>query len=367
MLYIRRMLNLHHRTSVDLAHVMGVSPSTACELVGNRYKGNNDRRRRQAEAAVRRWGWSAEDIEKLWDVVEDAPEAELPSWPVAAQEPTETVKQEDFMMHRGLSQDVLKHFGLFRDPFQHPEARDEVYRSYNLKMAESAIIDCAERHQFTAVIGETGSGKTTARDSALDRLERTGKVHIVYPEPVISERLTAPMIVTTLLASLDQPAPSDLTRRTAVTRAVLKAIRESNENVLLIIEEAHLLHPSTLRSLKHLYEIQSGFQKLIGILLIGQGALERKLGDYSLAEVSSRVRRVRLQEMSVAEISEYLEHRCAMVRGEGAAAAIFSPDSAGYIAARAKYPQAVNNVARMLMEKAYDLGCASVSRDVLAA
>lgn len=364
MFHIEEVLRSAGITQADLARAIGRSPAAVSMFLHGSYKGNGEKLRRRIRQALAGLGVPAEEMDTLWDIVPDAPELSN----VIELKPK--LHQED-TMQRGLNQEVLKWYGLFRDPFTHPEGRDEVFRSHNLQMAESAIVDAGERHQFVAVIGETGSGKTTARDSALDRLYKSGKVHVIYPEPLISERLTAPMICTTILGELQEVVPQEMVRRTTMVRKVLSTVAEKNENVLLVIEEAHLLHPSTLRSLKHLYEVQQGFRKLLGILLVGQPALETMLGRMSLEEVSSRCRRVRLMEMSLEETGAYLEHRIRAVRGDAEVETIFTPDAVAHIAARAKHPQQVNNLARQLMERAWQVrhltNSRAVTREVLTA
>jgi|GEM_PF-5417970 len=349
-------------SQAQLARAIRKSPAAVSQFFSNRLHGGGAGMRRLVERAAAQVA-TPEQRERLWDIVPDAPE---PQFEITVQPKS----QSEDTMQRGLSQEVLRWYGLFRDPFSHPESRDEVYRTHNLALAEGAIVDCAEKHQFCAVIGDTGSGKTTARDSALDRLAKSGRVRVIYPEPLICDRLTAPMICTVLLTELDQRVPQDLSQRTVAVRKMLQRASANSERCLLVIEEAHLLHPSTLRSLKHLYEIQSGFQKLLGILLIGQGSLEQRLGQSHLEEVSSRCRRVRLMEMSLEEVGGYLDFRIKAVRQDTPAEAIFAPEAVRWIAARAKFPQAVNNAARDLMERAYQMrhvtGARTIGRDVLA-
>lgn len=188
------------------------------------------------------------------------------------------IDKTEVVMNEGPSQEVLEHFNLFRDPFAHTESADEVFRSHDLKAAEDAVVECAEKHRFTALIGDTGSGKTTARDSALDRVRRTGKVTVVIPEPLLTPRLNVQQILTTPLLELGERVPSDLVFKSRHARRALEAIQGRKENVLLVIEEAHMLHPSALRSLKHMYEKQAGFIKLLGILLVGHSITRRLSG-----------------------------------------------------------------------------------------
>ncbi len=107
--------------------------------------------------------------------------------------------------------------------------------------------------------------------------------------------------------------------------------------------------------------------KLIGILLIGQPPLEKHFRSTDMDEVTSRCRRVRLMDMSLAEIGEYLNSRLRAVRGDGGAGDVFTPEAVAWIAANAKLPQKINNVARELLTRAYELGSKEISRDVLTA
>lgn len=81
---------------------------------------------------------------------------------------------------------------------------------------------------------------------------------------------------------------------------------------LLVIEEAHGLPLPTLKHLKRFRELEDGFRKLLGIVLIGQPELRMKLSETNpeVREVTQRIELVELQALD-AELENYLNFKFA--------------------------------------------------------
>lgn len=62
---------------------------------------------------------------------------------------------------------------------------------------------------------------------------------------------------------------------------VLRDSRRTGRSHVLVIEEAHALPIPTLKHLKRFMELEDGFKKLLGIILIGQPELAMKLSEQS--------------------------------------------------------------------------------------
>jgi type II secretory pathway predicted ATPase ExeA len=95
----------------------------------------------------------------------------------------------------------------------------------------------------------------------------------------------------------------------------LKNSYESGYRHVLIIEEAHSLPIATLKHLKRLRELETGFTKLLSIILIGQPELKVKLSERNaeVREVVQRIEVAELQPLTAARLDEFLAFRLGRV------------------------------------------------------
>ncbi len=132
------------------------------------------------------------------------------------------------------------------------------------------LVEAAVQAQlFVSVLGARGSGKTYAVRQALKPLPN---VRIVEPLRLRRERLHIGDIECAIvheLAPHDPPRRGGEARSNQVRRLLGQATRESR--VVILIDDAHLLHHGTLRALKRLRELAwLGVSPLVGIVLVGQ-------------------------------------------------------------------------------------------------
>ena len=166
-------------------------------------------------------------------------------------------------------------------------------------------------------------------------------------------------------------------------RQIHKALQESakagNKHVL-IIEEAHSLPVATLKHLKRFFELKNGFERLIGIVLIGQTELADKLSENNpnVREVVQRCELVKLLPLTDGKLQGYLKHKFERV---GVNVADVLDDSAMdaiaerlTVTSRNKnqlqqssllYPLAVNNLVSAAMNEAAGLGLNQVDADMV--
>ena len=161
---------------------------------------------------------------------------------------------------------------------------------------EDVILDA----HWLAIHGEILSGKTRTARHCMQQLQkkyndRIEVVNLYWPERSginISEVLN--QIIFTLGKkygnSGGRPRRGRELRMLQVLDILIEA-RRQDKYVVLIIDEAHELHTMTIKALKRIWEYEyAGQSDLIGILLIGQPALETKLA--SDKEVSERAYRM---------------------------------------------------------------------------
>ncbi len=192
--------------------------------------------------------------------------------------------------------EVLDAYGLRKIPFPsvYMQTADSLKIGRLLGMAMSA-------KRTIAVVGDRGIGKTWAIEAALKGKD----CHIVHCERNNKERMLIDDIERDLISALgngENPRRMGQARGSQIRRVVGEAARQ--KPVVLLIEEAHRLHPSTLRSLKSLLEKDwMGVRPLLTPVLIGQ---YDPLSKEGVSEVRLRSDTVQMHGLSAAEAKEYI-------------------------------------------------------------
>lgn len=257
-------------------------------------------------------GASVESCRRAFDAV-----------PVANATTTEPNSQELDMLLRKqtLTPATRKHFGLARDPFADDlQSHEDVFLSDDVRYVRETLWHTAKHGGFVAIVGESGAGKSTLRRDLLDRIARENQ-QIVVIEPYVlgmeendakGKTLKAVQIAEAIIAAA---APLEGIKRSSEARfrqvhRVLKDGTRAGMKYLLVIEEAHGLPTATLKHLKRFFELEDGFKKLLGIVLIGQTELRMKLSEQN-HEVREVVQRCEVVELSPLdnELEAYLKHK----------------------------------------------------------
>lgn len=305
-----------------------------------------------------------------------------------ARKAKQTKENISMLRKQGLSPKARAHFKVVGDPFADANELADVFASDYYRYVRESMLHAAKFGGFLAVIGESGSGKSTVRRDMITRITDDG-LPIITIEPYVigmednnldGKTLKAAQIVEAILARV---APGTKPGRSSEVRfqTLHKVLRESSmggNKHCLIIEEAHCLHRSTLKHLKRFMELENGFHKLMSIILIGQPELLQKLNqaDHEIREVVQRCEVVRIPPMN-GELPEFVRHRFARA---GADAGSIITDG-GIEALRAKltgpaprgsakgvslvYPLAVGNLIKAAMNVAAELGAPVVDEDIV--
>ena len=303
-----------------------------------------------------------------------------------------TAKDNEMLFRKSaLSQATRQHFKLSRDPF-HDEIRSaaDVFLTPDVRYVREAMFQTATQSGFVAVVGESGAGKSTLREDLHDRIQRENRQIIVIEPYVLAmedndskgKTLKSVHIAEAILAAVApevSPKRSPESRFRQVHQALIESAKAGNKHILLI-EEAHSLPIPTLKHLKRFFELKQGFERLIGIALIGQTELAQKLSENnpSVREVVQRCEVVTLLPLTDGKLHGYLKHKFERagaklenVLDEGAIEAIAARLT---VMGRSKnqlqqhsllYPLAVNNLVSAAMNEAASLGYAKVNADVV--
>ena len=321
----------------------------------------------------------------------DIPEC-LENEPEAAPSTTNESEDENMLLRKAtLTQAARQAFGLVRDPFNDEiHSADDVFATPDIRYVREAMYQTAAHGGFVAVVGESGAGKSTLREDLADRIQREGRP-IMMIEPYVlamedndikGKTLKAVHIAEAVLEAVapgESPKRSPEARFRQIHRALQESAKAGNKHVL-VIEEAHGMPLPTLKHLKRFFELKQGFERLLGIVLIGQTELAQKLSENNPAvrEVVQRCEVVTLQPLTDGKLEGYLKHKFARA---GADIAAVLDDSAidaiserlnqrqrtqrGVVETSLLYPLAVNNLVSAAINQAAELGFDKVDGDMV--
>lgn len=281
-----------------------------------------------------------------------------------------------------LSQAAKRHFHLFQDPFiDDVRGAEDVYLSSDQRYIREAMYQAARHAGFLAVIGESGAGKTTLRKDMIDRIVREGDpITIIQPRIIDKGRLTAGAICDAIIGDIsnERPKQSLESKARQIEQLLTGSSRAGNSHVL-VIEEAHDLTIATLKYLKRFWELEDGFRRLLGIVLVGQPELKSMLDERRNWEAREVIRRCEIAELQPlnGNLEAYLTLK--LKRTGKQLADIFEPDAFDAIRARLTlqtrgstrqtismmYPLVVNNTVRKAMNLAADIGQPKVNGEII--
>lgn len=297
---------------------------------------------------------------------------------IPAMQPGDPLKIEPHKEAAMISPRAMKHFRLFRSPFVNDisDTRD-IFMSEDHMFLKEMMLDTARYAGFTAVYGEVGSGKSVMRKAVVQELIGED-IKVVFPIIVDKSRITPGSLIDAVILDVSEEKPTRSLE--AKTRQALRLLRNratSGMKQVLIIEEAHLLSVSAMKALKQIYELEEGFSRLIGIILIGQPELKFLLDETMHPEMREVTRRVTCAEIAGldGDLSRYVAHKFARINRK--AEDIFDQEAFEAMSRRLadrtgrgkttskSYPLTVNNLVSRAMSMAVEMGEEKVTADVV--
>lgn len=400
-LQLSRLFKTYNLKQVVLAQSLGIS-GTAVSLLKNYQMWpitiERDVLKARIAQVLRNEGVSEEEIKTAFDeeTLEGQTKVEPPRGNEAAPvkqhaTPKNPVKKEEsdpmLLRRQSLAPATKRAFGLFRDPFDNDvQASEDVYSSPDIRYVREAMYQTAKHGGFMAITGESGAGKTTLRRDLIDRIGRQGE-QILMIEPYVlgsddgeyGKTLRAACISDCIIQSI---APLEKPKRGQDAKArqchkMLAESRRAGYSHVLLIEEAHSVSITTLKHLKRFYELEDGFKKLLGIILIGQPELNDKLSERNpqIREVVQRCEIVNLPPLDAC-LEDYLNFKFKRIGND--LKNVFEPEAIDAVRAKLTfsrpgqrdrmsllYPLAINNLVTASMNLAASIGAPKVTADIV--
>jgi len=244
------------------------------------------------------------------------------------------------------------HWGFTAMPFRRDLPAASLLRFAAHAEAAARTRWLVDQHAFGVLTGEVGAGKTAAARAATAGLDASRHTLVYLPNPAVGARGIYNALVTALgetprfhYSSLIPQAADVLAAETA----------ERGRQVVLIIDEAHLMDTGQLEAVRLLTNADMDSRSPLACLLIGQPTLRRRIKLGAFAALDQRITlRYAMPGMSEKETKTYIAHHTALA---GRADTLFSDDAAALIHQNSRgLPRAVNNLGLAALIAAFAAG-----------
>jgi type II secretory pathway predicted ATPase ExeA len=226
-----------------------------------------------------------------------------------------------------------------------------------------AILLCGirERKGFIVLTGEVGTGKTTLLRRLMDNLEGTVRFVFFYNTNLGFEEL---LTFTCNELALPVEGRGRLPKIRALNDFLIDQLKRGGTAALLI-DEAQNLSEDVLENLRLLSNLETGSEKLLQIVLVGQPELESLLDQPKLRQLKQRITsHYRLDALKEREVGSYIDYRLRAAGYDGNK--LFASDSLELIGRYSKgVPRLINVICDNALQVAYASATKKVTGNVL--
>jgi general secretion pathway protein A len=245
----------------------------------------------------------------------------------------------------------LEFYGLREQPFGvTPDPRFLYLSPAHREALASLYYGVESGRGFMTLIAKPGMGKTTLLFQLLEKFRSTAHTAFLFQTQCSSREF-----MRFLLAELGSEGhEQDFVRMHDEFNKLLLQEARAGRRMIIVVDEAQNLHPSVLETIRLLSDFETPKAKLLQIILAGQPELADKLASRKLSQLRQRISLLSgLTQLSVAESSNYIEHRLRIAGYSGAP--LFAPAARHAIAQFTEgIPRTINN----FCFNALSLGCA---------
>lgn len=215
-----------------------------------------------------------------------------------------------------------------------------------------------EEKDIALLTGEVGAGKTTLSRALIDQLDERYRVVLL-----INPRLSAVQILATIAERLGvEKVPKGKHKLLETLTERLFALYEEGAIPVVIVDEAQLIpSKSVFEELRLLTNLQLDDAPLIGLVLIGQPELRRKLSKPSYASFAQRVGMAyHLGPLDREQTHRYIQHRLSVA---GRDRPLFTPDAMDAVYEGAQgIPRRINTVCQGALLVAFGAEQSTIDR-----
>jgi len=217
-----------------------------------------------------------------------------------------------------LSNSARQHFvslGLQRNPFPPTPDAQSYFFTPKLEQGFGEVLQCVRvRQGIMLLTGEVGLGKSTFVRHMLECLSDEGVVCAL----ILNTFLQGPALLAAICRDFGLPATGDPAADLAVLNDFLLQKRREDKICLVVIDDAQNLNLESLELVRLLTSLETGQEKLLQILLVGQPELLTVLAQQEIRQLTSRiVAQVALTRLDREELRRYFAFRIDSAGGSG--------------------------------------------------
>src|SRR5438874_1818745 len=180
-----------------------------------------------------------------------------------------------------------KRFGLAKNPFNMTPDPSFLFMTTQHREALAGLTYAILQHKgFVLLTGEAGTGKTTLLSRVLRSLPASRFQFSLILNPTLTP---AEFLELALLDFGIADVPSSKAQRLWKLRALLLEGQREGKVLALVIDEAHKLSIEVLEEIRLLGNFEEADQKLLQIVLVGQGELDQVLNREELRQLKQRI------------------------------------------------------------------------------
>jgi TonB family protein len=284
--------------------------------------------------------------------------------PIASNSKVENkTPQSAFLVARTQREAFLRHFGFRESPFGVTPDPEFLYWSRMHSAALQAMVDSIESNLgFSVLLGEPGTGKTSLLFHLLAQYRESARTAFVFQTQCGPHDL-----IRHIASELDLPTGGrdEVSLHQKLNGMLLKEAR-AGRKVLIVIDEAQNLQSASLEAIRLLSDFETGFSKLLNVVLSGSTRLGEMLLTSELSQLAQRISTIsRLESLTGAEVKDYVRFRLGVVATR-AIEGLFSVDSLAEIASQSGgIPRIINSLCYRALILAYTQNKGTVSRELV--
>lgn len=246
----------------------------------------------------------------------------------------------------------INYWALTRSPFDNvpdPSMYFDQHTSVENAVAEVLFAVGEGNECLAVVVGDVGLGKTMALRVILDSLDQS-KYDIAF---VTNPDLTFPQLLREIVGQLTGQQCEIKKKEQLLERLnqLLFEAQDKGKKVLIFIDEANVIRPANLESLRLLTNLQDDTQNLMTIIMAGQLELAHRLEHPKRANLFQRIGvYCHLEKIeSLEQVKNYIEYRLKVAGGkdkifsDGAIEQIWEYSSQGV-------PRLVNKICKLALK-----------------
>ncbi|MFA4916737.1 MAG: AAA family ATPase [Syntrophales bacterium] len=230
-------------------------------------------------------------------------------------------------------------YGLREKPFNlTPDPRFFFLSRSHRAALEHLLYGIKQKEGFMLITGDVGVGKTTLCRFLLEKLGEDTETAVILNPQISEEELLSNILADFGIRAYRKGKKERIDR---INKFLLEKLA-SGKTVLLIIDEAQNLSLPVLEQIRLLSNLETGQEKLLQIILVGQPELQEKMKLPALRQLNQRISiRSHLSFLDKEQTRKYIEHRLMIAGSKGDI--VFSPGAIPLIFRNSKgFPRLIN-------------------------